>query len=219
MSYQTYFEEAIAAYNNIDQRYLADPGTPAYDATHNINTDITALDRAVYQFSSDSSNSAKYQAVQDAFLPISAYYAKLSLVTTNLQKYLNKASTNVAELQGRLLSEERYGDRVHPAESTEARETLYGIFPSIRLTMIPYVLTAGVFMSILAIFLIFQMVGVSGQLNLPPAFVAWLSTLSSLPPLYKDPMVLAGAAVVFVVSTIIFAVLYFRAKKQNTNSH
>jgi hypothetical protein len=219
MSYQTYFQEAIAAYNNIDQRYLAEPGTPSYDASHNINTDITALDRAIYQFSSDSSNSTKYQAVQTAFLPISTYYAKLSQVTTNLQTYLNKASTNVAELQGRLLSEERYGDRVHPAESTEARETLYGIFPNLRLTMIPYVLTAGVFMAILSIFLIFQMIGVSGQLNLPPAFTLWLSTPSTAPPLYKEPMVLAGTVVVLVVSTIIFAVLYFRAKKQNTNSN
>jgi hypothetical protein len=218
MSYQTYFQEAIVGYNNIDQTYIAEPGTPGYDSTNNINTHISALDRAMYEFSRDSDNSAKYEAVKRAFLPISTYYAKLTQVTTNLQKYLKEASSNVAELQGRLLSEERYDDRVHPAESTEAREVLYGLFPSIRLTAIPYILTAGVFMAILTIFLIFQMGGVTGQLNGPPALNLLISTLINPPPLYKDPMVLAGTAVVFVACTIIFAVLYFRAKKQNTNS-
>jgi hypothetical protein len=218
MSYQTYFQEAIVAYNNIDQTYIAEAGSPGYDATRNINTDIKSLDDAIYQFSQDNTNSAKYQAVETAFLPISTYYAKLTQITTSLQTYLKEASSNVAELQGRLLSEERYDDRIHPEESTEAREVLYGLFPSIRLTAIPYILTAGVFMAILTIFLIFQMGGVTGQLNGPPAFSLWLSTVINAPPLYKDPMVLAGTAVVFVASTIIFAVLYFRAKKQNTNS-
>jgi hypothetical protein len=219
MSYQTYFQEAIVAYNNIDQTYVAEPGTPGYDSSDNINTHISALDHAMYEFSIDSVNSAKYEAVKRAFLPISTYYAKLTQITTNLQKYLKEASTNVAELQGRLLSEERYGDRVHPAESTEAREILYGLFPSIRLTMIPYILTAGIFMAVLTIFLIFQMMGISGQVNAPPALNSLISTIINPPPLYKDPMVLAGTAVVFVVSTVIFAVLYFRAKKQNTNSN
>jgi len=219
MSYQTYFQEAIVAYNNIDQTYVAEPGTPGYDSSHNINTHISALDHAMYEFSIDSSNSTKYEAVKTAFLPISTYYAKLTQITTNLQKYLKEASSNVSELQNRLVSEERYDDRVHPAESTQAREVLYGLFPTLRLTAIPYILTAGVFMGILTIFLIFQMVGVSGQLNLPPALSLWLSTPSTAPPLYKDPMVLGGTAVVLVASTIIFAVLYFRAKKQNTNSH
>jgi hypothetical protein len=218
MSYQTHFQEAIAAYNNIDQRYLANPGEPGYDSSNNLNMDITSLDNAVFEFSQDNKNQAKYQAVERAFLPISTYYAKLSHVTTNLQKYLKKASSNVAGLQDRLLSEERYGDRVHPAESTQPREVFYGIFPPLRLKAIPYILTAGVFMAVLTLFLIFQMVGLSGQLNLPPAFALWLSTPSTAPPLYKDPMVLGGAAIVFIASTIIFAVLYFGAKKQNTNS-
>lgn len=219
MSYQTYFQEAIVAYNNIDQTYIAEPGTPGYDSSHNINTHISALDHAMYEFSIDSDNSTKYEAVKTAFLPISTYYAKLTQITTNLQTYLKEASSNVSELQSRLLSEERYDDRVHPAESTQAREVLYGLFPTLRLTAIPYILTASVFMAVLTIFLIFQMVGVSGQLNLPPAFALWLSTPSTAPPLYKDPMVLGGTAVVFIASTIIFGVLYFRAKKQNTNSH
>jgi len=157
-------------------------------------------------------------AVKNAFEPIADYYSQLTDVNTNLQKYLDKASEYVAESQTRLVNEERYDDRVHPAESTKSREIMFGIMPTLRAKTLPYILTAGVFMSLLTLFIIFQMLGVSGQLNLPPALVHWWVTPAVGPPFYKDPMVLGGVAVVLISTTIIFAFLYFKAKNErNTN--
>ena len=135
-------------------------------------------------------------------------------MNSNIQKYLDKASKYVADSQTRLINEERYDDRVHPAESTKAREVMFGIMPTMRATTLPYILTAGVFMSLVTLFMIFQMLGISGQLNLPPALVQWWATPAVGPPFYKDPMVLAGAAVVFIASTIIFGFLYYKAKSE-----
>ena len=152
--------------------------------------------------------------MKTAFQPIADYYSRLTEVNSNIQKYLDKASNYVADSQTRLVNEERYGDRIHPAESTQSREIMFGLMPTLRAKAIPYVLTAGVFMSLITLFLIFQILGISGQMNLPPALVQWWVTPAVGPPFYKDPMVLAGAAVVFIASTIIFGLLYYKAKNE-----
>jgi uncharacterized BrkB/YihY/UPF0761 family membrane protein len=71
-------------------------------------------------------------------------------------------------------------------------------------------------MALLSIFLIFQTLGFSGQINLPPSLSAWLSSPASPIPFYKNPMVLGGVSILLLVTLVIFIVLYYRAK--NTNS-
>lgn len=199
MSYQSYFQEALAAYNLLDD--------------FDVDGKIAQLDAKLYTYSRDQSP-GNLAAVKTAFQPIADYYSRLTEVNSNIQKYLDKASKYVADSQTRLVNEERYDDRVHPAESTKAREIMFGLMPTMRATTLPYILTAGVFMSLITIFLIFQMLGISGQLNLPPALVQWWATPAVGPPFYKDPLVLAGAAVVFIATTIIFGLLYYKAKSE-----
>jgi hypothetical protein len=199
MSYQAYFKEALAAKDRADA------------LTFNIDANIAMLDTALGAYSANQSQ-GNLSAVTTAFAPIAEYYSRLTEVTTNLQMYLDKASKYVADSQYRLVNEERYDDRVHPEESTKSREIMFGILPSLRVRSIPYILTAGVFMSLLTLFLIFQMLGLSGQLNLPPALVQWWKTPAVGPPFYKDPMVLGGGVVVFIATTIIFAFMYFRQR-------
>jgi hypothetical protein len=144
MSYQAYFKEALAAKDRADA------------LTFNIDANIAMLDTALGAYSANQSQ-GNLSAVTTAFAPIAEYYSRLTEVTTNLQMYLDKASKYVADSQYRLVNEERYDDRVHPEESTKSREIMFGILPSLRVRSIPYILTAGVFMSLLTLFLIFQM--------------------------------------------------------------
>jgi hypothetical protein len=199
MSYQSYFQEALAAYNLLDD--------------FDVDGKIAQLDAKLYTYSRDQSP-GNLAAVKTAFQPIADYYSRLTEVNSNIQKYLDKASKYVADSQTRLVNEERYDDRIHPAESTKSREIMFGLLPTLRATTLPYILTAGVFMSLITLFLIFQMLGITGQMNLPPALVQWWITWSAGPPFYKDPLVLAGAAVVFIASTIIFGLLYYKAKSE-----
>jgi len=203
MSYQSYFKEALAGYSRLE--------------TFDIDSHVAALDDRLASYSQNSSD-GNLAAVKQAFEPIADYYSRLAEVNTNLQTFLEKASKNVADSQTYLVNEERYDEKVRPEESVKAREILFGILPTLKPTTMPYLLTAGVFMSLLTIFLIFQMLGVSGQVNLPPALVHWWETPAVGPPFYKNPMVLGGAAVVFIATTIIFGFLYFKTKNEvNTN--
>jgi len=154
-------------------------------------------------------------AVETAFAPIAEYYEKLVNINTTLQNYINSTANSISESDPHLLSEERYMNRIHPEESVLARESTYGILPELRVTTLPYLLSASVFMACLSIFLIFQMLGFSGQINLPPSVTMLLSSPASNVPYYQNPMVLGGSAIVLVISTVIFGILYFQAKNTN----
>jgi len=197
MSFQSYFQDALFSYNSLG----------AFD----IDSSIAALDRALSTYGQTTTDE-NLQKVKDSFQPIADYYTKLTGISKNLQEYLKESSNYVADSQNRLLNEERYDDKVHPEESTKSREIMYGLFPLIRVTSLPYLLAAGVFMACMTIFMVFQMAGVSGQLNLPPGLVQWLSAPATGLPFYKDPMVLSGAVIILAATVIIFAVLYFKGK-------
>ena len=195
--YQANFQEAKAAYDMLE--------------TFDMDGSISALDNAIYIYSQDQSD-GNLSALESAFSPISEYYAKLTDINTNLQTFLDKASTDVVNVRP---SEERYDERIHPEESTKSREIMFGALPNLRVESIPYILAAAVFMASLTIFIIFQLNDISGQLNLPPAFVLWLATPSVGPPFYRNPMVLGGLIILLIAAVIVFAVVYYtNSKKQ-----
>jgi len=181
-----------------------------------IDTQISQLDTAINTYHNTPTDSNK-QAVQNAFNPIANYYNKLSETNTNLTKYINKISQNIADSQDILVNEERYNERVHPEETVAAREVTHGMLSRFKETSIPYILTAGVFMSLLSIFIVFQLLGFTGQINLPPGLAQYLTapaeTISL--PFYKRPIVLGGLVVVLLSSLIMFIILYFKAKTTN----
>jgi hypothetical protein len=149
--------------------------------------------------------------VETAFAPIAEYYTKLVTVNEALRKYLVKAVNNIAESEPRLTDEERYTNRVHPEESTLPRETLFGLFPELKITTLPYLLSASVFMAFLSIFLIFQMNGFAGQLHYPPIFDTYIANLMSP----AQPTFTATAMAAIVIPLIIFATLYIQSKNIN----
>ena len=190
--YQEKFQEAKSLYDRLE--------------TFNIDGSISALDTAIYNYSQSQTNQNR-SIVESAFNPIGQYYSKLADINTNLQEFLDAASDDVMKLRS---SEERYDEHIHPEESTKSREVMFGVLPDLRVESIPYMLAASVFMAALSIFMIFQMGGISGQLNLPPAFLLWLSTPSVGPPFYQNPMILGGIVLVLIVAVTVFAVLYYR---------
>jgi hypothetical protein len=131
---------------------------------------------------------------------------------------LDEASVDIVNSQETLVSEERYNDRVHPEEATVSREIMYGIFPAFRPTSLPYILTAGVFMSLLSIFIIFQTIGITGELHLPVSITQRFSAPAGviLVPFYKNPMFLGGLITILASALIAFIVLYFKAKNRNS---
>jgi hypothetical protein len=152
--------------------------------------------------------------VQTAFAPIADYYSKLMDITESLRKYINKSAKNIGDSNTRLTSEERYSNRVHPEDAIMAREPLGGFFPELRQSSLPYLISISVFMASLSIFLIFQMNGFSGQINVPPSILAWfVSPAADTTPFYKNPMILGGVAIITIAT---FVILYIQAK--NTNS-
>jgi hypothetical protein len=155
----------------------------------------------------------KKLAVEAAFAPIADYYSKLTDLNTTLQSYIDKAANNIVDFDSTLESEERYENRIHPENTMRARESM---MPELRITTLPYLIAISVFMASLSIFLIFQLIGFSGQLNLPTSLIALFSSpASDSIPFYENPMIIGGVGIILVVMTIIFAVLYFRSKNTN----
>lgn len=154
--------------------------------------------------------------VESAFAPIADYYSKLVSVNESLRKYIKKTATNIGDADPRLINEERYSNRVHPEESVMPREASHGFFPELRQTSLPYLISVSVFMATLSIFLIFQMNGFSGQINIPPSISAWFaSPAANAVPFYQNPMILSGIAIIALSGMAIFAILYFQAKNTN----
>jgi hypothetical protein len=155
----------------------------------------------------------KKLAVEAAFAPIADYYSKLINLNTTLQTYIDNAANNIVNFDSTLASEERYENRIHPENTMMARESM---MPELRITTIPYLIAISVFMASLSIFLIFQLFGFSGQLNLPSSLISLFSSpASGSVPFYENPMIIGGVGIILVVTTIIFAVLYFRSKNTN----
>lgn len=155
----------------------------------------------------------KKVAVEAAFTPIADYYSNITSLNTTLQNYISKAATNIVESDSKLTSEERYTNRIHPENTMRARESM---MPELRITTLPYLLAISVFMASLSIFLIFQINGFSGQLNIPASLSSLLSSpASGSIPFYENPMVLGGLLIICLVIAIIFGVLYFHSKNTN----
>lgn len=142
---------------------------------------------------------------------------KATTYTTDYTSIINKNSDLTGLIQ-RMVSTiatatpqiERYNEAIHPEQTTKSREVMGGLIPNLRPASISYLLSASVFMALLSIFIIFQMMGVSGQLNLPPALLAWWATGSGSVPFYKNPMVLGGVIILLMAVIMVVGVGYYR---------
>lgn len=140
---------------------------------------------------------------------IKVYYNGLTNPTTGvipkLQKHLDKTTTDILKAEPSV-NKERYTERIFPNRTIASREILGGFFPIMHPNTLPYILSGGIFMAALAIFMIFDTLGFRGNVSLPPA----LAAMSAGPVVfYKNPLFLGGVSVVFLIATIVFAVKYF----------
>jgi hypothetical protein len=136
---------------------------------------------------------------------ITTYYNTLTVINSDLQALMNRASTDLSAPVPSA-NEERYVERVYPDSTTETRELFGGFFPTMHPNTLPFILSGGIFMAALAIFMIFETLGFRGNLIIPPA----LATVGLGPvPFYKNSLVLGGVSVVLLIATITFAVKYF----------
>jgi len=160
--------------------------------------------QATTTFSDVSGNIAAYDLSGNHFDKITEYYTKMNNLTKKVQTYIDTASDDVQNSQGLLLNEELYLNRVNPEKSTRSREVMLGIFPQLKPQSLSYLFAASIFMILMTIFLIFQMAGISGQINLPPSFIQWWVTPAQI-PFYKNPMFLGGIALIATVAAGVFA--------------
>jgi hypothetical protein len=136
---------------------------------------------------------------------ITTYYSTITGINTDLQALMNKASTElVVPLPS--ANEERYVERIYPDSTTETRELFGGFFPTMHPNTLPFILSGGIFMAALAIFMIFETLGFRGNVIIPPALTS--AGLGPI-PFYKNSLVLGGVSVVLLIATITFAVKYF----------
>jgi hypothetical protein len=168
-------------------------------------------------YSIDSPHTGDKAHVESAFAPIAEYYSKLININTKLQNYISTAAKNLANSDPRLLSEERYTNRIHPEESILARESSWGLIPELRATTIPYLIAFSMFMAFLSIFLVFQIFGFSGQIILPPSLTQFISYITSpVEGSYTtNPLILGGVSILLFVICVILIILYFRTKNTN----
>lgn len=197
-----------------------DPNCKAYNVVPSWNggclknaTGPLVTSAAVNFYSKDARSANE---VESAFAPIAEYYSKLVSINETLRKYISKTAKDLADSDPRLINEERYSNRVHPEEAVMPREASNGLIPELRQTSLPYLISISVFMATLSIFLIFQMNGFSGQINVPPSVAAWFaSPAPDATPFYQNPMVLGGITIIALTGVVIFATLYFQAKNTN----
>lgn len=148
-----------------------------------------------------------------AFQPIAQYYADLSSIKKRLQAFLECSSNQVTSSHDGLINEQRFDERAAPQDTVRPRELVFGLFSELRPSSVPIILAAGVFMACLSILMIFQMLGFTGEIHLPPALTAMTKAAESGPPLYQNPMVLSGISIVLGALAVVFGVLYYRSKK------
>ena len=198
--YQAYFQDAQAKYESLD----------SFDIENAINNLDTVLN--IYQSSPSQGNR---RVVENTFAPIADYYLTLSEINSDLQTFLNKASVDVAASQEYILNEERYDNRVHPEQSTRSREIMYGLIPELPTSTLPYLLAASVFMALMTIFMIFQMIGITGQINLSTELLSSFTPAVGSIPFYKRTWFFIGIGGVLIMGIIVFASMYFRLKNRN----
>jgi hypothetical protein len=184
------------------------------DSQFNLNRRIFHLDGMLISYINSPRDDNTKNALKRNLRVITDYYTNVRDLNTRVRKYLNKTSKKISNAQDTLVNEIRYEDRVRPEETTVSREVMYGIFPKFRESTLPYVLSAGVFMALLTIFLVLQALGFNSQVTLPQAligfFVSPAGTVSV--PFYKNPMVLGGLVAILGTALIIFIIMYFNKK-------
>jgi len=199
---------APTSFSDAQSRYEAQQG-------FNIQARIDDLKNKLNAYIS-SNSSQNITNVNTSFGFISEYYNEMTGINDFLQSYINKQTLAIAK--GSSLSEERYDNKVRPEEAVLSRESTYGLMPELRVRSLPYLLAISVFMASLSIFLIFQIFGFSGQVNLPQSITGFFSSPASSTPFYSNPLFLGGVIVLLLVALVIFAVLYFKSKKMQINT-
>ena len=153
--------------------------------------------------------------VSGAFQPIGQYYSNLLDIKKRLNKFLEDASDEIGESQSYLANEERYDNRGHPEKSVTSKEIAYGLFSEVRPSTVPILMALGTFMASVSILMIFQMVGFTSQINVPPAIIAfqtWLATPGQVPA-YQNPMILGGVITVLSVAVVLLGLMYLRSSQ------
>jgi hypothetical protein len=150
------------------------------------------------------------QELTTAFQPIGEYYANLNSIKKRLIDFLECSSKQVSESTAGTINEERYNERANPQEAVMPRELVFGLFSELRPSSIPFILAAGVFMSCMSLLMIFQMLGFTGEIHMPPALSPNASFGEVLTSLAQNPMVLSGISIVAGVG---LTILYYRSKK------
>lgn len=194
--------------------------------TVDLDASINNLDAAISLYSLAQADEARKTAVKTAFVPIADYYAKLIRVNKMLQDHINKTAKLIAESEPMLTSEERYTNRVYPEESVASREIMGGIFPELRKSSLPYIISISVFMASLTIFLILQMNEIKANLSLPFSFPNLINTLES-PAFYESIMqnTVIAIGIFFFVGLVLLTIIgfginyYFRANNTNPTRH
>ena len=203
--------------NNYKQTYLA----IKYDYdTHCSMTDevldgyIDVLDAKVKNYQSASPTQQAEQDLSGAFRPISQYYSNLMSIKKRLSDFLECSADKIQHAKPYSVNKERFFERANPQDSVMPRELVFGLFSHLRPSTIPFVMAAGVFMSCLALLIIFQMFGFTGEIHIPPALSGvGAAAGSSSTPLHQNPMVLSGISIVLGAAVIILGVMYYRSKK------
>jgi hypothetical protein len=195
--------------NSYQQRYQS--AKNALDMLQTIDLDVafSQLDTALTAYMQTPTD-ANANTVNTFYMPIRDYYASLSQITGDFENILKDAGQSVQDGDLVLESEERYKQRAKPDEQTKARELMFGLFPTMKPATVPILLGVASFLALMSIFLIFMMFGV--QIGLPPAVSGlFVGTPGDL-PFYKNPMVLGGGVALLMISTGVFAYLYFTKK-------
>jgi hypothetical protein len=167
-----------------------------------------------------TTTSPTQQAQRDlsgSFQPISQYYSNLVSIKKRLNDFLECSAQQIQDAKPYSVNKERYFERANPKDAVMPRELVFGLFSQLRPSSVPIVMAAGVFMSCLALLIIFQMFGFTGEIHMPPALTKMQVGLgaagASSTPLHQNPMVLSGVSIVLGVAVIILGVMYYRSKK------
>ena len=173
------------------------------------------LQKGAYIYRPPAVTNVSNADVSGAFQPIGQYYSNLLDIKKRLNKFLEDASDEIGESQSYLANEERYDNRGHPEKSVTSKEIAYGLFSEVRPSTVPILMALGTFMASVSILMIFQMVGFTSQINVPPAIIAfqtWLATPGQVPA-YQNPMILGGIITVLSVAVVLLGLMYLRSRQ------
>ena len=181
-----------------------------YDMVQTIDIDekLSDLDTAVSNYMRNESGTNQ-RAIQNKFDPISTYYEGLTEVNEGLRKLLKDSGQSVADADMVSASQERYNERQHPDQAVKARELMGGLFQTLRPGTIPILLSVGVFMVAMSFFLLLQYLGVTASIGVPPAIAGLFVQTQGALPFWRSPMFLTFAVVGLLITTLVFAGLYY----------